>query len=123
MCPGPSGLVGSPELAFTGSLARAIMGLNSRGEQIQIWRRLIKDAWSVRRVEEAVRAASDTQSKKKKAPPPPSKNPQLTAMEDRLRTILGSRVNIRPAGEGGKIEIAYFSSEDLDRLLNILRPG
>jgi ParB family chromosome partitioning protein len=75
--------------------ARAIMGLNSRSEQIQVWRRAVKDGSL-------------------------PKEPGLVSLEDRLRSILGSRVIIRPAGQGGKIEITYFSKDDLDRLMDLL---
>jgi ParB family chromosome partitioning protein len=99
--------------------ARALMGLASRGEQIQLWRRIVKDGWSVRRIEEAVRDATEKPARKTE-PPAPSKDPVLLSMEDRLRTVLGSRVQIRPSGTGGKIEIAYFSKDDLDRLFELI---
>lgn len=99
--------------------ARAIMGLNSRSEQIQVWRRAVKDGWSVRRMEEAVRSILE-KARSKPKPVSLPKEPGLVSLEDRLRSILGSRVIIRPAGQGGKIEITYFSKDDLDRLMDLL---
>jgi ParB family transcriptional regulator, chromosome partitioning protein len=99
--------------------ARAIMGLSSRGEQIQLWRKIIKNGWSVRKVEEAVRGESDKKDSGK-TPKKPSKNAVISSMEDRIRTVLGSRIQIQPSGNGGKIEIFYFSEEDLDRLYELL---
>ncbi|MBN1781419.1 ParB/RepB/Spo0J family partition protein [bacterium] len=99
--------------------ARALMGLTSRGDQIQLWRKAVKGGWSVRRVEETVRQLSQ----KPAASPAPSKegkNPHLASMEDKIRTILGSKVQIRPSGEGGRIEITYYSQEDLDRLFELM---
>lgn len=99
--------------------ARAIMGLNSRSEQIQVWRRAVKDGWSVRRMEDAVRSFIEKPKTKPKSGTR-FKEPALVSLEDRLRNILGSRVVIRPAGQGGKIEIAYFSQDDLERLMELL---
>lgn len=98
--------------------ARALMGVNSRGEQIQLWRKIIKNGWSVRRVEEAVRLLTE-KAPTSSEPVVAVKNPHLVSIEDRLRTILGSRVQIRPSGTGGKIEITYFSQDDLDRLFEL----
>ena len=99
--------------------ARAIMGLTSRGEQMQVWRKAVKGGWSVRKTEEAVRQLTE-KPEKKAVLPPTAQNPAVQSMEDRLRTVLGSQVKIRQTGEGGKIEISYFSQGDLDRLMELL---
>ena len=47
-------------------------------------------------------------------------NPELTEQAARLQRRLGTQVRIVPAardGKGGKIEIAYYSAEELERLL------
>ena len=96
--------------------ARALMGLSDRGEQIQLCRKTIKQQLSVRQVEETVRKMSNTGGKKS----PVSKeriDPAVTALEDKCRGIIGSQVKIRPAAKGGKIEISYFSHEDLERIV------
>ena len=99
--------------------ARAIMGLTSRGEQMQVWRKAVKGGWSVRKTEEAVRQMTEKPEKKTDSPST-AQNPAVQSMEDRLRTVLGSQVKIRQTGEGGKIEISYFSQGDLDRLMELL---
>lgn len=99
--------------------ARAIMGLTSRGEQMQVWRKAVKGGWSVRKTEEAVRQMTEKPEKKTDSPST-AQNPAVQSMEDRLRTVFGSQVKIRQTGEGGKIEISYFSQGDLDRLMELL---
>ncbi|MFC1569591.1 ParB/RepB/Spo0J family partition protein [bacterium] len=99
--------------------ARAIMGLNSRGEQIQIWRKVIKEGWSVRKVEDTIRLLSE-KPKKKSEPSKGAQDPAILSMQDRIRTILGSQVKIRQTGDSGKIEISYFSQDDLNRLIDLL---
>ncbi|MCL6589740.1 MAG: ParB/RepB/Spo0J family partition protein [Firmicutes bacterium] len=43
-------------------------------------------------------------------------DPNLKEIQEELQQTLGTKVVIRPIGEGGKIEIDYYSSEDLDRI-------
>jgi ParB family chromosome partitioning protein len=49
----------------------------------------------------------------------------VSALEDRLRQRLATKVAIIPAGRGGRIELHYFSDEDLTRLVEAVcrRPG
>ena len=46
-------------------------------------------------------------------------NPQTRAIENHLIEKLGTKVKLRPGKKGGSIEISYFSSEDLDRILDL----
>jgi ParB family chromosome partitioning protein len=51
------------------------------------------------------------------------KDPQITSLEEKLRQGLGTKVILNHKGKkGGKIEIEYYSLEELDRLLEILIP-
>ncbi|PDO10408.1 MAG: stage 0 sporulation protein J [Candidatus Reconcilbacillus cellulovorans] len=103
--------------------ARAIVGLKDPSVQTQLAERAIREQWSVRQLEEAV------QSLQKKADRPSSgkgrsslrEDPFLADIENRLREQYGTNVKIRNRNGRGKIEFAYYSSEDLERLLNLLR--
>lgn len=97
--------------------AKAFMGLSSLGEQIQVWRRVVKHGWSVRKVEEAVRdeLADASVKKEKRIQERPS---YMVEIEEKLRSALGTRVHLKSAGSGGKIEISYYSDEDLDRIVD-----
>lgn len=97
--------------------ARALMGLSNKGDQIQLCRKIIKQQLSVRQVEETVRKMSSPEKTKTAAKE--KTDPAMTALEDRCRGILGSQVKIRQASKGGKIEISYFSRDDLDRLVDL----
>jgi ParB family chromosome partitioning protein len=99
--------------------ARALMGLPSAGEQTRIWRKSVKQAWSVRKLEEIVRELTTSGPVKKKVRSS-QVSAQLTDVEDRLRSILGTRIKVTKKGEKGKIEISFFSDEDLNRILDIL---
>ena len=52
---------------------------------------------------------------------PRQKQTELHEMEEKLLDILGTKVRITGNGKKGKIEIAYLSMDDLDRIYAILR--
>jgi len=49
-----------------------------------------------------------------------TKDPQISSLEEKLIRNLGTKVRILHKGKRGKIEIEYYSFEELDRLLEIL---
>ncbi len=99
--------------------ARALMGLSSSTDQLQLWKKILAKGLNVRQVEEAVRASTVSESKIRKesiSQIPPF----LLDIEDRMRKILGTQVKLHYSPKGGKIEIHYYSDEDLDRILELL---
>lgn len=99
--------------------ARALMGLPSTGEQIRMWKKTVRQGWNVRKVEEMVRQALEGPKKvvgggTKKLPP------YLVELEDKLRAVFGTQVRIKPSSRGGKIEVSYYSEEDLERIIELL---
>ena len=99
--------------------AKAMMALPSRGEQIRFWKKSIGSGWNVRRIEDEVRKRLDGPARKtKRFEHRPS--PALASTEDRLRLLIGSKVRIRKSGKGGRIEIEYYSDDDLDRIVDLL---
>ncbi len=99
--------------------AKAIMSLPAAGEQIQIWRKTVKSGWSVRRLEDVVRSILTSTSNPKKHSAPTT-SPYLKELEDQLRAALGTKVNLRANGSRGRIEISYYSDDDLSRLVDLL---
>jgi ParB family chromosome partitioning protein len=73
---------------------------------------------SVRETEQLVRGLAD----RKKASSPGSEVAvhARTTVEKTLERVLGTKVRIRGRGKGGRIEIDYFSHDELDRLLDRL---
>ena len=49
-------------------------------------------------------------------------DPDLKSIQEKLIDIFGTKVNISGTLQKGKIEISYFSMEDLDRLYEIMKP-
>lgn len=98
--------------------ARALLSLPSPEHQRQMARRIMEDRLSVRQVEEMVGRIA---VKKRRAKPLRSINQDVIALETKLERKLGTQVRIFPnRNNQGRIEIRYYSLDDLDRLLNLL---
>src|SRR5690242_15692744 len=99
--------------------ARTILGLSHVDLQRKIARQVIDGGLSVRATEHIVRKAVDGTAPPKTAS---AVDPNVRAAETKLRRALGTQVRIvQLRGEGqGKVEISFFSNQDLDRIYNLL---
>ena len=61
--------------------------------------------------------------KEKPAPAAPARDPQTRSLEEDLQRRLGTAVRINRRGKKGKIEIEFYTDDDLERLLEILQAG
>lgn len=98
--------------------ARTILGLSQVDLQRKIARQVIDGALSVRATEHLVRKAVEGTPAKTAS----NVDPNIRAAETKLRRALGTQVRIvQLRGEGqGKVEISFYSNQDLDRLYNLL---
>ena len=94
--------------------ARALLAIRSTREQIMAANEIIKSKLSVRQAEQKVKAKKEGQGKVT------GKSPDLLELEERLQRYFGTRAEISRQRRGGKIEIAYYNEEDLDRILELL---
>lgn len=99
--------------------ARALLSLESVPMQLlKVRDQVLAKRLSVRETEALVKR---TKKLAMSPPPPPKKtDPNMQALEDNLKQSLGTKVKIVSKKKGGKIEISYFSADDLDRLLERL---
>jgi len=97
--------------------ARTLLALESKEEQVSLWQKLLKNEYSVRKLEKLVkelnelRPAKPTDSKKKSV--------HIQKIEEKLRNLFGTKVMVRTKSSGGSIEIEFYSPDDLNRLLEI----
>ena len=103
--------------------ARAILGLPTAEEQIQVAEKAAAQGLSVRQVEALVQDLTSDRtkvgSKKEKAP-----DPNVRAAVEEMERALGTRVRIVELSEQrGRIEIEYYSQTDLDRLFQQITSG
>ena len=97
--------------------ARAILAIEGADAQSRAARKVIKEGLSVRQTEKLAAAPTANDGK---APAP--KDPNITHLEDELRRSLGTKVALKNQGNGrGKIEIEYYTLDDLDRILAVLK--
>jgi ParB family chromosome partitioning protein len=97
--------------------ARALVSIESVEIQKTLWRRVVKDGLSVRKLEKLIKDLAHI--KQAKTVKKSKKSPYIQKIEEQLRDIFGTKVAIRPKKEGGSIEIEFYSPEDLNRLLEI----
>ena len=97
--------------------ARALLGLSSLEAQTTLLKTIINKDLNVRQVEKLVRKLSGQQVKKSSSS---RKKPEDTALEEKLRSSLGTRVKMQSGKQGGTITIFYYSNEELDALLERL---
>ncbi len=101
--------------------ARALLSITQAGVQEKIWRKAVKEALSVRSVEQLVRKSVQQENEPKTSKPVTKrKSAFISKTESQLREKFGTQVRIRARKDGGEIEIYFYSNEDLQRLLDIL---
>ena len=98
--------------------ARAILQTKSPLKMIKVWKIILEKNLSVRDAENIVKEKQLNQTKKRR--PLKNKDYQVALIEDKLIEILGTKVKLKPSKKGGKIEISYFSIDDLDRIIDII---
>lgn len=98
--------------------ARALLTVTDEKAQQQLAKDVVDKGLSVRQLEELVKQLSVSRETKKKKP---AKNePVLIAIEERLRSRFGTSVKIKKGSKRGKIEIDFYSQEDLQRIVDLL---
>ncbi len=97
--------------------ARALLALPTEQAQTTALQSILKNDLNVRQTEELIRKLSGEKPKKQPGPTP---NPEIKALEERLRQHLGTRVTLNQRGKGGTLTFHYYSDEELDTLLNLI---
>jgi ParB family transcriptional regulator, chromosome partitioning protein len=102
--------------------AKVILGLGGEAQQTQAAQRILKDGLNVRQSEVLVARLQprETGAVAKAPPNGPVRDPHVASMEDKLRERLGTKVQLRYTQGKGALEIAFFSDDDLERILQIL---
>lgn len=99
--------------------ARALLGVADAGKLLELARQAVRQAWSVRETERAVRRlASDRPARDGKAA---ARDPNVRQLETELGERLGAPVAIESAGKGGRIVIRYSSLDELEGILGHIK--
>lgn len=97
---------------------KAIAGLASAADQTSLAERTVREGLSVRQVEAIVARMSG--SKSSKVTRVSERDPNVVAAEQNLQRAVGTKVRIVGGAKRGRVELAYYSAEELDRLYQIL---
>jgi ParB family chromosome partitioning protein len=107
------------ELLHAGTLdaghGRALLALEKTEEQIALARAAARRGLSVREVERRVALMRAPRARSA-----PSRDANTRAAEERLRAVLGTRVEIARRGRGGQVRIAFATEAELSRLFELL---
>ena len=98
--------------------ARALAAIADEARQIALADIAVKQGLSVREIEKLAKQNKDAAKPK---PRVKSKNADVIRVEEDLKEVLGTKVNLNQKGKKGKIEIEFYSREDLERLIELLK--
>jgi len=99
--------------------ARALLSLEQQNLQIEVCKKIIELDLSVRQTEKLVQKLLRQPKQQKLA----IRSVEIEAVENKLRTMLATQVKLSQTGKKGKIEIEYYSVDDLDRIMSIIEAG
>ena len=104
---------------LSGGHARAIAGVTDSSRQIELAKYTIEHELSVREIEKLIKEGN---LQKNKAPRRKvEKSPDVKQVEEDLKQIMGTKVTLSQKGKKGRIEIEYYSKEELERLIGMLK--
>ena len=108
------------EETLTEGHARALVGIKTPAQQRTVWKTILSKNLSVRETEALIK------NLRSKAPQPKKTAPNteqiyFTDLAAELSRQLGTKVKINKRGRSGKVEIEFYSNDDLDRLIDLLK--
>jgi ParB family chromosome partitioning protein len=106
-------------LINTGTLsmghAKALLSVEGKQKQLAVAKQIIRGTLSVRAAEALCTRLTQPPQRKKK-----TKLPEVEDLEHKLTRALATKVRLHHRNKRGRIEIEYYSLDELDRLLEIL---
>ncbi|MDO8586489.1 MAG: ParB/RepB/Spo0J family partition protein [Armatimonadota bacterium] len=99
--------------------ARALLSISDPDLQRRAWEKIVGERLSVREAERISKDGSDGDVSRETIAPA-AKDPNLQAVEDQLRQLFGTKVLISNRRGRGRLEIEFYSDDDLQRILALL---
>jgi ParB family chromosome partitioning protein len=102
---------------ITAGHARALLAIDDAAERRQIWQRIVRAGLTVRAAEALARSG------KRSAVParrPVRPDADTRAIEEKLRSALGTKVDLAKSRKGGRLTIHFFSDEEFDAIVERL---
>lgn len=99
---------------------RALLGLRKKDSIPAVVDKILKDGLNVRQLEQLIQQLNEHVSRETKKAQRPEKDVFIKAQETSLMEKFGTNVQIKQTKNKGKIEIEFFSKDDLERILELL---
>ncbi len=98
--------------------ARAIVSAGNEEKQIMLAKKTVEEGLSVRQIEKLAQEKKTTVKAKSRIK---QKSADVKRVEEDLKDVFGTKVVLNQKGKKGKIEIEYYSKEELERLIELLK--
>ncbi len=106
------------EMLTTGH-ARALLAITDPAEQVELATRVFDEKLSVRETEKLIKSMLEP-AKKNEVKEDPAENAVYEQLENKMKGIVGTKVTInRKKNNKGKIEIEYYSQDELERIIDM----
>ncbi len=96
--------------------ARALLGIDDPDERRRAWHRIVEGHLTVRDAESMAKLGAT----EKKAPQPKQRSADIQALEEQLRRVLGTKVDLTHGRKGGRLVIHYYTDEELESIIGRL---
>jgi ParB family transcriptional regulator, chromosome partitioning protein len=102
--------------------ARALINIDNPEVQLDLFRKIVEEDWSVRRVEEGVRNLLAGEKPELKATRTPTIRQEISSLQYKLAGYFGTKVVIKADDKHkGEIKIPFASKDELDKILNAIK--
>lgn len=105
---------------ITAGHARALLSVEDPKERMKIAKKIAVENISVRETEELAKTLSIKSGKRAKKNQEEEINPALIHVTEQLQRALGTKVRIKGSERRGKIEIDFYSEDELERILEVI---
>lgn len=118
LMPQVQSLVSSNQLSM--GQAKPLLAIEDEETQLKVANLIIEQDLSARKVETLVKQVLQVGNEVKETPEQQVESVYLVDMQERLKQILGTNVNIKQGKKKSKLEIEFYSEDDLMRLVEVL---
>ena len=100
--------------------ARALLAIKDLDKQYEIALQVFDYELNVRETEKIIKQMMKSEKKEEKVEKKDYMNPIIESIEKSIEEILGTKVNIKNKKDKGKIEIEYYSNQELERIIDLI---
>lgn len=102
--------------------ARAIIAIDKVDTQLGIFKKIIQESLSVRKVEQLVREMANPAKESHKSKEKEEINPEIAKLQNKLTSYFGTKIHVRAdKNNKGEIKIPFVSADELERILELIK--